>query len=288
MIKKIIDKIILLILTLAVGVTSLPTSVFANQGNSGYTQSKSITEKEGVSGTEYISTVKNKTTGEIKKIKLIDINNTGIITEDFISDNLNKEFTLINLDIKTKQESRSAQTQSVRFISPETLFDIGCLVISATEFYANPSVWGAMTVIFDGASVALPFVPSVSGVKRLIKASSKLQDSLEYGIRPYKVLKNESSVMYPAHHIMPKKFADRFGLDGDYMFAMIINRSDHIKITSKFNQSKYGLRESADSYSRSYIIRQSELIYKDLYNETGDEIFEFMRRFISESSQYGV
>lgn len=288
MIKKIIDKIILLILTLAVGVTSLPTSVFANQGNISYTQSKSITEIEGVSGTEYISTVKNKTTGEITSLRLIDINNTGIITEDFISDNLNKEFTLINLDIKTKQESKSAQTQSVRFISPETLFDIGCLVISATEFYANPSVWGAMTVIFDGASVVLPFVPSVSGVKRLIKASSKLQDSLEYGIRPYRVLRKESSVMHPAHHIMPKKFADRFRLNEDDMFAMIIDRSDHIKITSKFNQKKYGLTEDAKNYSRSYIIKQSELIYEDLYNETGEEIFEFMRRFISENSQFGV
>ena len=146
-----------------------------------------------------------------------------------------------------------------------------------------------MFVILDGASVVLPFVPSVSGATRLIKNSGKLQDSLKHGVKTYEELKKESSVLYQAHHIMPKKFGKLFGFyDTDKIFSKKKKKADHGKITGKFNSNKYGLNGPADSYSRSYIKRQAERIYKDLYQETGDELYDFMARFIAESDRYGV
>ena len=64
--------------------------------------------------------------------------------------------------------------------------------------------------------------------------------------------------------------------------------TDHSKITAKFNSNRYGLNGPADGYSRSYVKRQAERIYKDLYQETGDELYDFMARFIAESDCYGV
>lgn len=239
---------------------------------------------------KYIVKLSENATGNIITQELYVINDSGIITEEFITANLHEDYSLESIeviDLDIQDESYDDSEIQPRIV--DTVFDIGCLVISATEFYNNPSVWNGIEFVLDGAAVLFPCIPSLTGAARMIKSSDKLQDSLKYGIKTYREHKKVSSVSFPAHHIMPKKFAALFGYSENDMFSIIISKADHQKITSKLAMNKYGLNLNKELYTdKDYVIEQLVKVYDDLFEETGDELFEFMSKFISYNSQYGI
>ena len=79
---------------------------------------------------------------------------------------------------------------------------------------------------------------------------------------------------------MPQKFADNFKVNADDMFCIRIPADIHNKITGKFNSNDYGLNDKNKTYSREFIRQQTMKIYMDLYNETGDNVYEYMYLFI--------
>lgn len=289
-------RILTFFLSLMICFTSLQFPVFAAEDtdiSSTASEESDLSRQLSEAGQKYLVTLEDTATGDIISNVVLPIGQNRDELEKSFIENINPNFRLVDISEYNEEidESTAEYSSDEDGIQPyvvETLFDIGCLVISASEFYNNPSVWNGMFVIFDGASVLLPFVPSVSGIVRLIKGSDKVHDSMTYGIKTYRELKKESSILHPAHHIMPKKFSANFGLNENDMFAIIIDQADHIKITGRFNSSKYGLRDKAETYSRSFIKQQSERIYRDLYEETGDDIYLFMAKFIAELGEYGI
>ena len=291
--KRMLTRIMTFILSMALCFNLVQTPVFAQENTFDVRENEFEVNNTQTQEKFYSITIRNDITGEISTHELLFLDDGSTILDEVISQNLGSEFTLIDIEEQSSTFSSEklyfAEEGSIQPYAIETLFDIGCLVISAKEFYSNPSIWNGMFVILDGASVVLPFVPSVSGATRLIKNSGKLQDPLKHGVKTYRELQKVSSDLYQAHHIMPKKFAKLFGFDNHRdMFSIIIKKTDHSKITAKFNSNRYGLNGPADGYSRSYVKRQAERIYKDLYQETGDELYDFMARFIAESDCYGV
>ena len=51
---------------------------------------------------------------------------------------------------------------------------------------------------------------------------------------------------------MPEKFKMLYGYNGRRMFAISLKESDHIKITSKMNSTKYGINKEAERRQKWY------------------------------------
>lgn len=291
MINKLWRKLISILIAIVCFVTSVPIATvtsFASQDN--YAQNQ--TEEFDISSEKiYIITATDTSTDETITGKLKAYNGEGLTEEDveyLIESNLKDNLELESVEI-VDPDDVSAGDAEITPYAVETLFDIGCLVISITEFYNNPSVWNGIFVVMDAASVAFPFVPAVSGVKRMIKSSDKLQDAMKYGVKTYGDLKKMTKgTGLEAHHIMPNKFKDKFGYSTNNMFSIALKDSDHIKITSMMNSNAYGLRGDADKFTKSEIIEKMSKIYDDLYDETGDELYEFMSKFLTDNDQYGI
>ena len=291
MINKLWRKLISILIAIVCFVTSVPIATvtsFASQDN--YAQNQ--TEEFDISSEKiYIITATDTSTDETITGKLKAYNGEGLTEEDveyLIESNLKDNLELESVEIVDPDDA-SASDAEITPYAVETLFDIGCLVISITEFYNNPSVWNGIFVVMDAASVAFPFVPAVSGVKRMIKSSDDVKDAMEYGIRRYGDLKNMTSgTRFQSHHIMPKKFMNNFGYTENNMFSIALDKDLHTEVTARMNQSKYGLRDPASSYSKSEIVEKMTKIYDDLFDETGNEVFEFMSKFLTENDQYGI
>ena len=289
MIKYFWRNLLTIILAITCFFSYVPTTVFASEFATNKDSNTDISLDEYFER-KYVVTLSDNITGDTISHEVYSTSDSNIISEEFINTYLNENYSLDNIEIiDLGPTNLNSDYDDIQPYAVETLFDIGCLILSASEFYNNPSVWNGMQVIIDGDSVILPFVPALSGVKRMIKASDKLQDSLEYGIKTYGDLrKTISGTGLEAHHIMPQKFKDLFGLNANDMFCIALKKSDHTKITTKFNSAKYGLTDAASTYTKSEVKRKMIKIYDDLYDETGDELFEFLSKFISENSQYGI
>ena len=283
-------------LSLMICFTSLQFPVFAAENtdiSSNASEESDLSRQLNETGQKYLVTLEDTTTGDIISNVVLPIGQNRDELEKSFIENINPNFRLVDISEYNEviDESTAEGSSDEDGIQPhvvETLFDIGCLVISASEFYNNPSVWNGMFVIIDGAAAILPFVPSVSGAKRLIIGSGKLQESLTRGVKTYGELIKTPTAGRQAHHIMPEKFKMLYGYNGRRMFAISLKESDHIKITSKMNSTKYGINKEAERYTCSFVEQQMELIYRDLYDETGDNIFLFLARFIAECAEYGV
>jgi len=167
----------------------------------------------------------------------------------------------------------------------DTIFDIGNFTISLAEFVASPSLWTGLNVVMDGAAVVLPGVPSVVGVKRMIGASSTLKTALSYDIKKYGQLQNVTIPSgWERHHIFEKRFAGALGTTSYSMLAIAIPKTTHSKITTKMGQ-KIKTGQDYTKLSQTYIMNQHIAGYKELYNETGDVVYEFLWKF-SESKQH--
>lgn len=291
MINKLWRKLISILIAVVCFVTSVPIATvtsFASQDN--YAQNQ--TEEFDISSEKiYIITATDTSTDETITGKLKAYNGEGLTEEDveyLIESNLKDNLELESVEIVDPDDA-SASDAEITPYAVETLFDIGCLVISITEFYNNPSVWNGIFVVMDAASVAFPFVPAVSGVKRMIKSSDKLQDAMKYGVKTYKDLTDMTGgTGLQAHHIMPNKFRNNFGYSTKDMFCIALKTPDHTKITSMMNSNAYGLRGDAANFTKSEIIEKMSRIYDDLYDETGDELYEFMSKFLTDNDQYGI
>lgn len=107
-----------------------------------------------------------------------------------------------------------------------------------------------------------------------------MQRAIDYGIRPYTLLRNEiAGTGLHAHHIMPKNFSVNFNLKGreNDMFCLTLDSTTHNMITGRFNSR---LSKSAETYTAAEVRRVSIEIYDQLYRETGDYIFKFQSDFI--------
>ena len=291
MINKLWRRMVSIITAIVCFITTVPlTTITTYASVTDYKQNQMETF-DSSSGKIYIITAKETSTNETVVGKLKAYNDEGLTEEDveyLIGSNLKDNLELESLEIIDIDDSTVSEVE----ITPravETLFDIGCLVISAAEFYNDPTVWNGIFFVTDIAAVAFPFVPSVSGVKRMLKSSDNLHDAMKYGVKTYRDLtKATSGTGLQAHHIMPKKFMNNFGYAANDMFCIALKSTDHAKITSKMNKTMYGLTGPAKTYSKSEIIDKVSRVYDDLYEETGDELYEFMYKFIVENDQYGI
>ncbi|MCT2536709.1 hypothetical protein NC661_14255 [Aquibacillus koreensis] len=100
----------------------------------------------------------------------------------------------------------------------------------------NPTFWNGVSVVLDGASVALPFVPAVGGLTvRSIKSSDKLTTAVKHGIKPYNTFRRDlSGTGLHAHHIMTAKLASLFNVSSGQMFSIAVEPSTHNAITARF------------------------------------------------------
>lgn len=224
--------------------------------------------------------LKNKNNGNLDTITIPFTNNSDYnkIIESFnTSDYIVENFSVKK--VETYAEPRVVGT----------LFDIGSLVISISEFNANPSLWNAIGVVFDAGAVVLPGVPAVNGALSAIKGSSKLQDALTWGNRAVKKagITRYSSMPtragYQRHHIIEKRLKSAFpGATDNNMFSILIKIEDHKKITSTSRKYlPYNI-----SYTQSQVRDGMRKTYNQLYNETGDKLYLFLREFSSVARPY--
>jgi hypothetical protein len=202
--------------------------------------------------------------------------------------------TNINIKPFNDKDLRNIQTLSsdgeIRPFYVETIFDVGNFTMSLAEFIAEPSFWSGFWVVMDGASVVFPGVPSISGVKRMIKNSDTLRTSLEIGINTYSKIKNIPSGWH-RHHIFEKRFAKELGTIEKDMLCIAIPDEYHYRITAKMNQK---IRPTGSGYghlTRSEIIQKHIEAYEELYEETSNldqaTVYEFLYKF-AQTKQHSI
>ncbi|MEN2776138.1 hypothetical protein ABCY62_13985 [Acetivibrio clariflavus] len=87
-----------------------------------------------------------------------------------------------------------------------------------------------------------------------------------------------------AHHIMPKSFAAKFGIqNGDEMFSIALDPTTHQAITARVNSAIPWWK--APFMSASQIKNEMKYLYQQMYYETEDILYKFMADFI-EAGQY--
>lgn len=162
----------------------------------------------------------------------------------------------------------------------ETAFDVGNFMLSLADYRAEPTLWNGFKVVFDGASVVFPGVPAISGVERMIRANKTLKKALEIGIDVYDNLKNIPSGWH-RHHIFEKRFAKRLGTHEDDMFCIAIPKEYHDPITKAMRKEiPYGI--DYNQYSRAEILETHIDVYRKLWRDTDDEVYEFLYKFARE------
>lgn len=169
----------------------------------------------------------------------------------------------------------------------ETIFDIGCFIMSVAEFAIEPTFWNGFWVVADGLSIAFPGIPALSNVKRMIKASSILTDATKIGIRPYKELQKITVPSgWQRHHIFEQRFASRLGTTSGDMLAIPIpaNSTYHQAITNKM-RSKIPYGTNLNTLTKNEILDAHIDAYKELWDSTGDEVWEFLYEF-AKNKQY--
>lgn len=236
---------------------------------------------------KYIITILDIETDEKVELKIPAINN-GEINEQEILESLPQNKRLI--EFKVNENPKYEEQVGVRFV--ETIFDIGNFAMSIVEFFASPSFSNGFNVVVDGLSVVFPGVPSVTGVKRMIQSSNKLADALRWGVHRYDGLVDAKQGIarfshLQAHHIIEKRFIPAFPeIPTTFsMFSVNIPYNDHLLITNKMQ----GLIAYGSDYSlmsRNYIKSKMIQGYSELYQQTGDSLFEFLGKFVEESDKF--
>lgn len=172
----------------------------------------------------------------------------------------------------------------------DTAFDIVSFAMSVAEFNEDPNFWTGIQVVFDGASVLVPGLPSVgaikggvNAVKTLLDSSTTLRTAVELGgIKNYwKLRLKRMPAGWERHHIVEGRFLPRLG--GNYWSApaIPIPKADHQLITNKMrakvpygtDYSKMGVREILDHHIDAY---------DELLGETDDRYWEVLRDYVTE------
>ncbi|MBM7868411.1 hypothetical protein GTO89_16000 [Heliobacterium gestii] len=170
------------------------------------------------------------------------------------------------------------ESQQVGITSFETLFDVGCLVLSLNAYYEDPSFWNGFWVVMDTASVIFPGVPSISGVRTMMENSSKLKTSLSYSIKKYGQFSGSLPRGTQAHHIIEQRFAKNFSTTVYSMLAIALKDTDHSLMTYQMRQKiPYGTDYS--NLQQNYLVAKHIEAYTELYDQTADDIWRFLAKF---------
>lgn len=205
---------------------------------------------------------------------------------------LDNRYLLVNynyeyfIDEEVKPQIVVGPNGTIRLMAVETIFDIGMFTMSLAEFIANPTFWNGFWVVADGLSMVFPGIPAVSGVKRMIQGSSSLEKALKVGVMSYKDLQKKSIPSgWERHHIFEKRFQSRLpGATSDNMLAIPLSKENHNLFTQTMRKKiPYGSDYS--SYTKDQILNAHINAYKELWNETGDPVWEFLYQF-SKTKQY--
>lgn len=290
------NKFISIFLAVVLLFSNFVTPVFAADGVKGNVSERSIQQQLSNKYTDaiygdswqrkYTITLLDEQTNK-KSVFVIPAINNGKIDKNVFESNLANNLKLVDFQVV---ENTNYVNNNMRLFAVDTIFDIGCLTLSLVEFAANPTFWNGFNVVLDGAAVALPFVPSVTGVKRLIKNSDKLADAMKWGVARYDDLRDAKKNIsrfknYQAHHIIEKRFSKALGINNtDSMLAITIPNEDHYLITSKMKKMIPYVKDYT-IYTRREIRERIIKGYDELYEETGDELFEFLSRFVEESGR---
>lgn len=223
----------------------------------------------------------NKETGEVIEDILYLTPGTSIAEESF--QELNSAYELKKI---TVNELSQAEIEEIGVNFVETIFDIGNFAISLYEYNQNPSFWSGFWLVFDGASVVLPGIPSVNGVKRMLQNSSILRQGLQkpLGVKTFNQLVNQTIPSgWNRHHIFEKRFASKLGTtDGRMLCLTIPKTSYHDPITGLMKQKiPYG----GTTLTPDQIINKHIEAYDELWSNTGDPVYEFLYKF-SQSRQH--
>ena len=234
-----------------------------------------------------IEIVNQETNDKVKMV--IPTINHGIIEKEIIEQNIPSQYKLTKF-IETINPDIEPGNMKPQFV--DTIFDIGCFAMSVAEFAAEPTFWNGFNVVADGLSIAFPGIPAVSGVKRMIKASDDLADALRWGIARYDDLRDAKAGIsrfshLQSHHIVEQRFIEAFSEipSTNSMFAINIPSYYHTNITNKMRELiPYG--SDYIGLGRYRILDKIQQGYKELYDETGDEVYEFLHDFVNQSDQF--
>lgn len=230
--------------------------------------------------------------GESKNLKLYLTENNGEISKEYIQSNLPAGYSVDSYSVRELTPEERLEVEGFEYyegmsfddgISPqfiETIFDIGSLVISFTEFITNPTFWNGFNVVVDGAAVIVPGVPSINGAKRMIQASPILADSMRVGIMTYGNMRNKTVPSgWQRHHIFEKRFASNLGVSNtDNMLSIAIPYSYHYEIT-QLMRTKYPYGQDWSSLSRDQVLNAHINAYTQLFKNTNDPVWEFLAEF---------
>jgi len=287
-----LKKITTFLLSIVLVFSMVNVSVFAQNSSVQNSQgNQSVYKNE--SGQILELGVLDTTSGEIVSTKILL--KSPDIWDDSILDKLDDRYILVKSELRSLHPNEQLPLISVGhdgMIRPfvvETIFDIGNFALSLAEFAVSPNFWTGFNVVADGLAVVFPGVPSVTGVKRMINASSTLKDSLKIGVKSYGDLKNDTvPTGWQRHHIFEKRFKARLGSDvtDNNMLAIAMPSTYHQEITNKM-RSKIPYGTNYNDLTKSSIINSHIDAYKELWEDTDDEFWEFMYEF-SKSRQYKV
>lgn len=211
----------------------------------------------------------------------------GAKWDESILNELNKNYVLTNYELRALDPNETeppivvGSNGIIKIFVVETIFDIGCFTMSLAEFAIEPTFWNGFWVVADGLSIAFPGIPALSGVKRMIKASSTLQDATKIGIKRFGDMRNTTIPSgWERHHIFEKRFAARLDTTSNDMLAIAIpgGSTYHQAITNKM-RSKIPYGTNYNNLTSKQIIDAHIDAYKELWDETGDEVWEFLYEF---------
>lgn len=217
----------------------------------------------------------------------------GAEWDESVLNQLNNNYVLTNYELRALNPNETApplvvgSNGIIRLFAIETIFDIGCFTMSLAEFAIEPTFWNGFWVVADGLSMAFPGIPALSGVKRMIKASSVLTDATKIGIKPYKELQKITvPTEWQRHHIFEQRFASRLGTTSGDMLAIPIpaNSTYHQAITNKM-RSKIPYATDLNTLTKNEILDAHIEAYKELWDSTNDEVWEFLYKF-AQNKQY--
>jgi len=216
----------------------------------------------------------------------------GTKLDETIFQGINNGIKVTDINIKpvNDKDLRNFQALSldgeIKPLFVDTIFDVGNFTISLVEFFTEPTFWNGFYVVMDGAAVIFPGIPSISGVKRMIKNSDTLKESLKLGVKTYDELKDGRPYGWHRHHIFEKRFASRLGTHEDDMLCIAIPKEYHDPITSAMRKKiPYG--EDYNKYTRNQILEAHIDVYRKLWKDTNDEVYEFLYEF-SKTKQHSV
>ena len=153
----------------------------------------------------------------------------------------------------------------------ETVWDIISLGLSIADLLANPGdIWMWISLGGDVIDVLIPFVGGVGETVKVLRITLEFADGFgdlsrasEFGIKSYKILKNQTrGTGLHAHHIIEKRLVKHLGFDLDSILSVAVTPAEHLKFTNAWREVfEYGMDYSV--LSLEDIWKAAQEIYKD-------------------------